>query len=170
MSYQVPLLRMCWAMLPLPCTLMIICLIQHVGTCMFCEIFLCYQVVLFAAQPVVNSRRWIIIKNNVPLVDRQQWQNAVPSDDEWVRHHCLYTLVFGTVVTSDWGRGKTAVLWAVAQCSLVDTDHDDRGAFYLHPLWRQMVSLTHWYCYTTLYSITHQKTVVSEEHHASQDA
>jgi len=69
--------------------------------------------------------------------------------------------MFGTVVTSDWGRRKTPVLWAVAQCSPVDTDHDHRGAFYLHllPLWRQKVTLTHWYCYTRLHSITHQKTV-----------
>jgi hypothetical protein len=80
--------------------------------------------------------------------------------------------MFGTVVTSDWGRGKTTVLWAVARCSLVDIDHDHRGAFYLHllPLWRQKVSLTHWYCYTRLHSITHQKTVISEEHQVSQDA
>jgi hypothetical protein len=114
-----------------------ICSIQRAGTCTLCIMFSCYQVVLFTAR-VFKSRRWIIILNNVLLVDRQQWQNAVPSDEEWVCGHWLYTLMYGTVVTSDWGRGSITVLWAVAQCSLVQTNHDHRGAFYLHllPLWR----------------------------------
>jgi hypothetical protein len=77
-----------------------------------------------------KSRSWIIILNNVLFIDRQRWQNAVPSDEEWGYGNCLYTLMSGTVVTSDWGSGRTAVLWAVAQCSLVETDHDHRGAFF----------------------------------------
>jgi hypothetical protein len=65
----------------------------------------------------------------VQLVDRQQRRRAVPSDEELECGRCLYTLLSGTVVTSDGERGRTTVLWAVAQCSLVQTDHDHREPF-----------------------------------------
>ena len=60
-SYQVFALRMCWAIPPLPYTLVMICSVHHAGTCTLCEMFSCYWVVLFTAQPVVKSRSWIII-------------------------------------------------------------------------------------------------------------
>jgi hypothetical protein len=68
----------------------------------------------------------------------------------------------GTLVTSDWGRGSLTVTWAVAQCSLIMTDHGPRGACCLHlqSWWRQKVCLTHWYCYTRLHSVIHQKTLI----------
>jgi hypothetical protein len=71
--------------------------------------------------------------------------------------HCLYTLMSGTRVNADWGRGRTTVLWAVAHCR-----HGHRGAFYLNlmPLWRQKLSLKDCYCYTRLHGITNQKTVI----------
>ena len=53
LSYQVPALRMCWALRPLPYTLVMICSVHHAGTCTLCEMFSCYC--------VVKSRSWIII-------------------------------------------------------------------------------------------------------------
>jgi len=74
-----------------------------------------------------------------------------------------YALSPGTFMTSDWGRGtgRITVLWAAVQCSLVGTEQD-REACCLRrqSWWRQKVSLTHWYCYTRLHSVTHQKTVI----------
>jgi len=73
----------------------------------------------------------------------------------------LYTLSSGTFMTSHRGRGRTTVLCAALQCSLIETEQD-RGAccLRLQSWWRQKVSVTHWYCSTRLHSVTHQKTVI----------
>ena len=89
----------------------------------------------------VNNKRWITISNNV-LVHRQQWQNAIPVDDESPCGHCVCTddlWSSGVSVTSDWGRwGKIAALSNVAQCSLVDRHHY-RWAYCLNllPWWKR---------------------------------
>jgi hypothetical protein len=65
------------------------------------SVFVLTSRVVYSTNWCLNSRRWITILNTV-LVHRQQWQNVVPSGEEWPCVHCLCTLLSETSVSSDW--------------------------------------------------------------------
>ena len=71
----------------------------------------------------MKNGNWLTTENNL-FVYRQLQQNAVKNGEEFACTCCLFTLSFGTPVTSGWGRrwGKS-LLSAVAQCSLVERHH-----------------------------------------------
>lgn len=99
----------------------------------------------------VKKRNWLTIQNN-SLVQTQQWQNAVPSDEEWPFGRNLLTQSFGTPVTWNWKRrwGKVTVLLTVAQCIVVDRHH------YKYPL---CLCLLHWWKHMFLWKFGVCKTV-----------
>jgi uncharacterized membrane protein YhaH (DUF805 family) len=83
------------------CSLSVMRLMKHGD--MIWSVFILMMCVAYSTNCCVKNGNWLNNDNNL-FVYRQLQQNAVKNDEEFACIHCLFTLLFGTPVSSDWGR------------------------------------------------------------------